>query len=129
MDDEPIIREMAARMLESVGYEVTVVRDGAQAVDVYARALDAGRRFDVVILDVTVPGGLGGREALTAISRIDPGVAAILSSGYGRELALPDGPRTILPKPYRRHELLGCVAAVISTGRAPDGPVRARPVP
>jgi len=124
MDDEWIISEMAAKMLQQHGYQVTATSDGAQAVSEYEQALRAGRRFDVVILDLTVRGGMGGEEALALLMGIDPAVAVILSSGYGREAEIRGDfrPRAILPKPYQRHELLGCVTAVMSASRAAGGP-------
>ncbi len=123
MDDERIICETAAAMLRQHGYQVATVADGAEAVETYTEALKSGAAFDAVILDMTVPGGMGGEETLALLTRIDPHAAVILSSGYGPEVEMRGDfrPRAILPKPYQRHELLGCVSAVVSASRAVSG--------
>jgi hypothetical protein len=61
MDDEEMIREMAADLIRELGYEVSLAKDGMEAVDIYKSALHEGRRFDAVILDLTVPGGMGAQ--------------------------------------------------------------------
>ncbi|MBI2513809.1 MAG: response regulator [Opitutae bacterium] len=104
MDDEEIIRNVAGAFLKRFGHDATLVADGAQAVRTYAEAQQSGHPFDVVILDLTVPGGMGGREALTQLRTIDPDVRAVASSGYSSDPVLANyrahGFRAIMPKPY-----------------------------
>ena len=109
MDDESAIRELTSQLLETMGYEVTAVPDGAEAIRIYERALRKGEHFLVVILDATVRGGLGGVETIERLRNIDPDVNAIICSGYSDEAALSQflsyGFRGALPKPFSRREL------------------------
>lgn len=116
MDDERIVRDMAHRMLTRGGYDVATARDGQDAIDQCLAAAAAGQPFDVAILDVTIQGGMGGREALRALRQALPDLAIVLSSGYG-EIGSGQAdcrPTAVLPKPYQMHELLACARAVVS---------------
>ncbi len=104
MDDEPLVLEMAGAAVRRLGYAATLTRSGAEAIVQYQIALDSGRRFDAVILDLTVPGGIGGPETLARLRQIDPGVRAALSSGYTDHPAVTDwagaGFAAFIAKPY-----------------------------
>jgi PAS domain S-box-containing protein len=104
MDDEPLVLGMAGAVLRRLGYAATLARSGAEAVVQYQIALDAGRRFDAVILDLTVPGGPGGPETLARLREIDPAVQAALSSGHIDHPAVTDwagaGFAAFIAKPY-----------------------------
>ncbi|HEY6000293.1 MAG TPA: PAS domain S-box protein [bacterium] len=104
MDDEPLVLDMAGAVLRRLGYAATLARSGAEAIVQYQIALEAGRSFDAVVLDLTVPGGLGGPEALARLREIDPGVRAALSSGHVDHPAVADWPgagfAAFIPKPY-----------------------------
>jgi CheY-like chemotaxis protein len=117
MDDEIPILDLTARLLRSQGYEVETVMDGNMAVKQYQAAMEAGCRFDVLILDLTVPEGMGGYDAFKAIQAFDPAVKAIVSSGYSHEQIVLNyrdyGLAGVAPKPYRVSELLGAVKAVL----------------
>jgi CheY-like chemotaxis protein len=116
MDDEALVRDIARRMLTKGGYEVASAADGSEAIEMCARAIADGRPFDAAILDVTVQGGMGGRETLARLRALQPGLAVVLSSGYA-ELGVSAGdcqPTAVLPKPYQMHELLACARAVVS---------------
>jgi len=119
MDDERAVREAARRMLEHLGYEVVAAVDGEEAVAVYGRARREGRPFDLVILDLTVPGGLGGREALPRLLDLDPQVRAIVSSGYSSDPLLANyrdhGFRGRLAKPYEPSVLGRTVREALAT--------------
>jgi CheY-like chemotaxis protein len=95
---------MAGAVLRRLGYAATLARSGAEAVVQYQIALDAGRRFDAVILDLTVPGGPGGPETLARLREIDPAVQAALSSGHIDHPAVADwagaGFAAFIAKPY-----------------------------
>jgi two-component system, cell cycle sensor histidine kinase and response regulator CckA len=109
MDDEELVRRAAGRILTRLGFDMTAARDGAEAVTLYESALETGMPFDAVIMDLTVPGGLGGKEAVSRIRRIDPGVRAIASSGYSNDPVMADfrlhGFAGALPKPYQVDDL------------------------
>jgi len=110
MDDEQIVRQVAGRMLNHIGYEdIEFAEDGARAVELYKAALESGRPFTVCILDLTVPGGLGGEEAIGELRRIDPGVKAIVSSGYADQSIMAGykeyGFSGMVAKPYTIEEL------------------------
>ncbi|OQX20230.1 MAG: hypothetical protein BWK76_01970 [Desulfobulbaceae bacterium A2] len=82
MDDEAQIRDITVAMLAELGYEAVAVEDGARAVARYTNEFTAGRPFDAVIIDLNVPGGMGGVEAVSRLIRFDPSLRAIVSSGY-----------------------------------------------
>lgn len=109
MDDESAIRELTSQLLATMGYEVTAVPDGSEAIRIYERAARKGEHFRAVILDATVRGGLGGVETIARLRSIDPDVNAIICSGYADEAALSEflsyGFRGALPKPFTRREL------------------------
>ena len=104
MDDEPLVCDIAGAALQRLGFAATLCRSGAEAVVQYQIGLDSGGRFDVVILDLTVPGGHGGPETLARLREIDPSVRAVLSSGYTDHPAVKDwagaGFAAFIAKPY-----------------------------
>ena len=85
MDDEEHILDLALRSLTQLGYEVILARDGKEAVELYGAARETGEPFAAVILDLTVPGGVSGRDAIQELLRIDPDARAIVSSGYSND--------------------------------------------
>lgn len=88
MDDEEDIRLLAGELLHHLGYKAEFSKDGTEAFELYKKAKEAGQPFDAVIMDLTVPGGLGGRELMTLLLRYDPDVKAIVSSGYSNDLIM-----------------------------------------
>jgi PAS domain S-box-containing protein len=117
MDDEPEVLTVAAQMLEQLGYRTCTARDGAAAVDEYEAALREGRTIDAVILDLTVPGGMGGIESLSTLRRLDPHVCAVASSGYSDDPVMAQ-PREFgfcvsLAKPYQQIDLGRAVAQAL----------------
>ncbi len=109
MDDELAIRELTSQLLGTLGYQVTAVADGLEAIKSYERGLRLGKTFQAVILDATVRGGLGGIATIEWLRGLDPKVNAIICSGYSDEAALSEflsyGFRGALPKPFTRDEL------------------------
>jgi two-component system, cell cycle sensor histidine kinase and response regulator CckA len=109
MDDEEGIRELTSQLLNTLGYEVTVVTDGVEAINTYERAMRRGENFQAVILDATIRGGMGGLATIARLRNIDPSVVAIICSGYSDEAALAEflqyGFRGALPKPFTRRDL------------------------
>jgi CheY-like chemotaxis protein len=104
VDDEAMIREVATKILASQGYEVESAPDGQMALVRYAKAKKQGSPFDVVILDLTIPGGLGGKETIKKLLEIDPQARAIVSSGYSNDPIMARfteyGFKGVAAKPY-----------------------------
>jgi two-component system cell cycle sensor histidine kinase/response regulator CckA len=121
LEDEPLIRQILVQCLKSSGCEVTQTTDGAETVARYEEALAAGRPYDLLITDLSIPGGMGGAAALEKIRHLDPGVRAIVSSGYSDDPVmsryLDFGFRAVLPKPYHPPELRELVEQLLSEGR------------
>jgi CheY-like chemotaxis protein len=102
---------------------VEFAQDGAEAITLYAKAMESGRPFDAVIMDLTIPGGIGGREAIQKLRELDPNVKAIVSSGYSQDPILADfaayGFRAALAKPFSSSTLSSVLYKVL-TGQEPD---------
>ncbi|MGO9567916.1 MAG: PAS domain S-box protein [Desulfomonilaceae bacterium] len=109
MEDEEPLRDMAREMLSMLGYEVDVAEDGDEACGLYRSARDSGSPYTAVILDLTVPGGMGGRETVRRLIETDPEIRAIVSSGYSNDPVMSDyksyGFRGVVAKPYSAEEL------------------------
>ena len=109
VDDEEMIREMLSSMLPLAGYEVELTSDGAEAVERYVKARESGKPFSAVILDLTVPGGMGGKETIRKLLEIDPSVKAIVASGYATDPIMADyqkyGFSAVIVKPFSVGEL------------------------
>ncbi len=102
MDDEKEVREVAGRMLKHIGYkDIEFAEDGAEAIKLYKAAMESGKPFRVAILDLTIAGGMGGEVAIKKLLKIDPGVKAIVSSGYVDD--------SVIAK-YKKHGFSGMVA-------------------
>lgn len=113
VDDEPLVLEVAAAVLEQLGYEVVTATNGQEAVEHYQQHWQG---IDLVLLDLVMP-AMGGREAFVAMRRINPGVRALISSGYGLEsdvrAILQEGVLGFMAKPYRAEELAAKVAEAL----------------
>ncbi|MBE9528013.1 MAG: PAS domain S-box protein [Proteobacteria bacterium] len=120
MDDEKGIRGLLTVMLEHLGYEVKTTKDGASAIESYRVALKNGKGYDAVIMDLTIPGGMGGREAIKRLLEIDPDVQAIVSSGYSNDPVMAQYARYgfsgVLAKPYMTGSLSKVLYGVIGKG-------------
>jgi len=117
MDDEASIRDITARMLQRQGHTQVTVSHGEAAAEAVREAQAEGHPFDVAILDLTIAGGLGGREALVAIRRLDPGIKAVVASGYSNDPVMSDpaahGFQATLRKPFDGKTLAQVLAKVI----------------
>jgi signal transduction histidine kinase/ActR/RegA family two-component response regulator len=118
LDDEAPLRDAISRTVRVLGHDVVAVTSGREAVDTYVRALNAGQRFDVAILDLTAPGGMGAEETLRALRGIDPRVRAIVTSGYVQSAVMdaPDGYgfAAALVKPFTREQLAEALARALA---------------
>ena len=120
MDDDATIRKVIASMLDILGFKVTPAHDGQEAVDLYRKSIKAGKPFTAVILDLTVPGGMGGQEAIKQLLKHDPDVKAFVSSGYADGSVMANfrdyGFTGAIPKPYRMQDLNIIVETVSRQG-------------
>jgi CheY-like chemotaxis protein len=116
MDDEPLVLKVAVKQMRRLGFEVETAADGAEAVEAFRRAREAGRPFDLVLLDLTVPGGMGGAQAVQRMQEIDPGVRAVACSGYFDAAVMAEPGRFgfagVLAKPYLAADLERVLHAV-----------------
>lgn len=118
MDDEETVRRITGEILVHIGYEVEYARDGDEAIKLYQEAGNAGRPFDAVILDMTVPGGKGGKEAIKNLLEADPSARVIISSGYANDPIMITfeeyGFKGAIAKPYEAVELSRVLHAVMT---------------
>ena len=109
LDDEEPIRTLSRQLLRLLGYEAETVSTGEAAIACYTRARDEGHPFDIVMLDLTIPGGMGGGQVIRALTEIDPDVRAIVVSGYASDAVLSShrehGFKAVVTKPFTLSEL------------------------
>jgi two-component system cell cycle sensor histidine kinase/response regulator CckA len=117
VDDDAALRSLASRILKALGLEVVVFADGQDGIAAYREALDAGRRFDIVLLDLTVPGGIGGREAVIRILAMDAEACCVATSGYFTDPVLARfqdyGFRGRLEKPYGVYDVVKAIKGLL----------------
>jgi len=118
MDDEAMIRDFTSAMLQELGYQVTTCTGGAEAITLYQRALRSGSPFAAVIMDLTIPGGIGGKEAAQQVLAMDAKAKLIVSSGYSNDPIVSDysayGFSAAVAKPYRIHDLGQILISLLS---------------
>ena len=119
MDDEDMLRQLTEQFLSHLGYQVRTVPDGEQAIQAYREAQAAGEPFSLVIMDLTIPGRMGGKETIEELKKIDPNVHAIVSSGYSNDPVLSNyqsfGFSAVLPKPYKIETLSAVISNALNT--------------
>lgn len=117
LDDEPSVRDLLQRMLERLGYEADGVADGVQAIEQYQEALAANRPYSAVIMDLTIPGGMGGKDAIEQLQALDPGVRGIVASGYSNDPVMSNpaqfGFVGALHKPFDKKQLSQVITSVL----------------
>jgi len=118
MDDQEAILKMIGRMLNRMGYEAVFAMDGAQTIDLYRKTYQSGNPFDLVILDLTIPGGMGGAETIPELLKINPNVKAVVSSGYSNDPIMANykeyGFCGVVPKPYTTSQLADLLNNIFS---------------
>jgi PAS domain S-box-containing protein len=118
MDDEEIVRNVAKSMLAHFGYDVVLAKNGAEAIKVYKKSITTDEPIDVVIMDLTIPGGMGGQEAVQGILAIDPDAKVIVSSGYSNDPVMANyqdyGFCGAAVKPYQLAELGKILGGILS---------------
>ncbi|MGE5172746.1 MAG: PAS domain S-box protein [Betaproteobacteria bacterium] len=118
MDDEEAVRQIVGEMLKSLGYDPSFARDGLEALAVYQRAAQTGATFNAVIMDLTIPGGMGGKEAIRKMLELDPRARVIAASGYSNDPIMADfeshGFSGVIAKPYTMDVLATTLNAVMA---------------
>ena len=109
MDDEELVRKVVGEMLVFLGYEVEFAKEGIEAIELYKKAKAQGQPFDAIIMDLTIPKGMGGKETINKLLEIDPTVKAIVSSGYSTDPVMTEftkyGFKGFIIKPFKIKEL------------------------
>jgi len=118
MDDEEIVRVVLSEMLTHLGYEAACSSNGSEAIEMYASAAESGSPFDAVIMDLTIPGGMGGKEAVKRLREVYPQAKVIVSSGYSNDPVMAEyrdyGFCGVVLKPYQVAELSGVLKEVLA---------------
>jgi len=119
MDDEEMVRDISVQFLTHLGYEAEAVPDGESAIESYKRAAITNKPFQLVIMDLTIPGAMGGKETIEKLKEFDPTVKAIVSSGYSNDPVLAHyrkfGFEAVLTKPYKIETLSSTVSDLITS--------------
>jgi CheY-like chemotaxis protein len=117
MEDDGIIRLSVTRQLKGLKYEIENAKDGNEAIKLYKKASESGNPFDAVIMDLTIPGSMGGEEAIKELLKIDPDVKAIIASGYSNDPIMTNfseyGFKGVVEKPFEIYELDEALQKVI----------------
>ncbi len=117
MDDDETVRQMAAELLPHLGYEVETAKEGKEVLELYKKGLEQDQKFAAVIVDLTIPDGMGGKDTMVELKKLDPDVIAIVSSGYDTDPILANfaayGFAAVLPKPYTAEKLDATLAGVL----------------
>jgi len=120
MDDEEVVRMVLGEMLKHLGYQVDFSVNGNEAINLYDAAARSGKRFDLVIMDLTIPGGMGGKEAVKQLKGLYPDARVIVSSGYSNDPVMSNyreyGFSGVVLKPYQVAELAGTLQEVLAAG-------------
>ncbi|MCX5876439.1 MAG: ATP-binding protein [Deltaproteobacteria bacterium] len=119
MDDEELIRNVSTAMLRQLGYEAHTANDGEEAITRYLQAKKDGQPFDLVIMDLTVPGGMGGKETIAHLRQINPQIKAVVSSGYANDPIMANfskyGFCGVAPKPFGLQELSELLQMILAS--------------
>jgi len=116
MDDEALVRDVAQSMFETLGHHIELASHGEEAIGIYEEAFMSGNSFDLVVLDLTIKGGIGGQDTLKKLLEIDPEVKAVVSSGYADNKVCSGyrdfGFQGMLNKPYTVKDIKECLFGV-----------------
>ena len=118
MDDEEIIRDIVGELLVHLGYEVEFAQNGTEAIELYRKSIEQNKTYDAVIMDLTIPGGMGGKDAMAELLKIDPDIKAIVSSGYSNDPVMAQykeyGFAGIARKPFDIKEISAVLHGILS---------------
>jgi signal transduction histidine kinase/ActR/RegA family two-component response regulator len=117
MEDEPVIARSVVEGLGVFGFDAVSAKDGKEAIELYSSARESNDSFDAVVLDLTIPGGMGGKETMNELREIEPEVKAIVASGYSNDPVMSKyrdyGFKGVIPKPYMIEDLAGLLQKII----------------
>jgi nitrogen-specific signal transduction histidine kinase/CheY-like chemotaxis protein len=117
MDDEEMIQDMTKQVLSCFGHEVLQAKDGREAIAIFREHYHSDHPVDVIIMDLTIPGGMGGKEAIEEILKIDPDAKAIVSSGYSNDPVMANyrqhGFKATISKPFKMDQLTEIINSVL----------------
>jgi signal transduction histidine kinase/CheY-like chemotaxis protein len=123
MDDEETIRQLLSTMLGRLGYDVVTAGDGAEALALYEHGQASGHKFDAVLLDLTVSGGMGGAETAARLKALDPAARLIASSGYADAPVMANfrayGFDDVIPKPWALNQIGDVFRRVLTASNPP----------
>lgn len=118
MDDDTMVLDVVSRMLSHLGFDSMTAKDGEEAIELYTKAHETGESFDVVILDLTIKGGMGGEETVKKLLEYDPKVTALVSSGHTNDHIVSNykdfGFKGVVEKPYNIKELQEKLGKIVS---------------
>ncbi len=118
MDDERIVRDIVKQMLGHIGHEVLLAEDGRKAIEIYNKHRKSEKPIDVIIMDLTIPGGMGGKDAVQEILKVDPEANVIVASGYSNDPVLTNyqqyGFKAAISKPFKLAELKGILDTALA---------------
>ena len=121
VDDEGFVRRSLVKVLKRLGYHAASARDGAEGVRLYKKAMKAGNPFDAVIMDLTIPGGVGGKEAVKRLKKADPHATVIVSSGYSNDPVMANyqehGFKGVMAKPYKIEDLANTIKRALENNK------------
>lgn len=122
MDDDELITNLLGEIFTDIGYAVTICRDGSEAIDFYRDAMEHGKSYDAVVMDLTIPGGMGGKEAAGKLLQIDPGARLVASSGYSNDPIMSDcrtyGFLAAIAKPYKAADVGKIIESILTMNRS-----------
>jgi CheY-like chemotaxis protein len=109
MDDEEVVRQIAAKMLKKIGFKVDFAYDGNETIKMFKNSKKLNQPYSLILMDLTIAGGMGGKETIKKLIKIDPEVKAIVSSGYSNDPIMSNysrfGFKGVIAKPYKYDEL------------------------
>jgi CheY-like chemotaxis protein len=109
MDDDEFLKELAKEIFDMLGYESAFAKNGAETIEMYRKARESGKPYDAVILDLTIPGSMGGKEVIKILLNMDPEVKGIVCSGYSEDEIMSNfreyGFKGMMPKPFDAYKL------------------------
>ena len=118
VDDDEMILKVTGVLLSRMGYYTEYAKDGQEAIKLYKKAQKKGKPFDMVIIDLTIPGGMGGQEAVRELKKINPNVRTVVSSGYSNDPVMANfeeyGFDGVAVKPYSVQELAGVIKEILN---------------
>ncbi|MHA2090740.1 MAG: hybrid sensor histidine kinase/response regulator [Candidatus Kariarchaeaceae archaeon] len=117
MDDDPIVQKTLTKILVSQGFSVDSAHNGQECIDLYRKSIENGSKYEFLVMDLVIPGGMGGKETIAILRDINPDIVAIVSSGYSTDPILANyqdyGFTAVLNKPYTISEVIDTINSIL----------------